>query len=232
MLPTLLSRVQQLFEFVYSRPLPPQLVVYLGDNFCPMGETSAIAVSSLHDDGRVICDHAYGFLHNEKMVGSTSSILSDRPGSEAFIKLKNMVLTQEDVETKYADFVRQDFMQGFKSAVLMPIGTRKIYGLAMQCDAAEIRGFSEYVDCVSTLLNFYETALGSGQSSLSKFISSNKDLTSRQELILTLIKEGKTNAAIGNELGYSESLIRQETIIIYKKLGVSGRRDIHPNMQD
>jgi DNA-binding NarL/FixJ family response regulator len=35
-----------------------------------------------------------------------------------------------------------------------------------------------------------------------------------------------TNAQIAHEIGYSESLIRQETVVIYRKLGVSGRKEI------
>jgi DNA-binding NarL/FixJ family response regulator len=54
-------------------------------------------------------------------------------------------------------------------------------------------------------------------------------LTERQSLILDLIKEGKTNIAIADRLGYSESLIRQETMVIYQKLGVDGRREITRN---
>jgi DNA-binding CsgD family transcriptional regulator len=53
----------------------------------------------------------------------------------------------------------------------------------------------------------------------------NQPLTERQSLILKLISEGRTNAAIADVLGYSESLIRQETIKIYAKLGCSGRNE-------
>jgi len=53
-----------------------------------------------------------------------------------------------------------------------------------------------------------------------------KELTRRQTSILVMIKEGRTNGSIASVLGYSESLIRQETIIIYKKLGVDGRREL------
>jgi DNA-binding CsgD family transcriptional regulator len=52
-----------------------------------------------------------------------------------------------------------------------------------------------------------------------------KPLSERQNLILKLISEGRTNAAIADVLGYSESLIRQETIKIYAKLGCSGRNE-------
>jgi len=56
--------------------------------------------------------------------------------------------------------------------------------------------------------------------------SKGSPLTERQELITDLIKKSKTNGQIGHMLGYSESLIRQETIIIYQKLGVEGRREL------
>jgi DNA-binding CsgD family transcriptional regulator len=44
--------------------------------------------------------------------------------------------------------------------------------------------------------------------------------------MVEMIKEGRTNVSIAAILGYSESLIRQETIIIYRKLGISGRNEL------
>ena len=41
-----------------------------------------------------------------------------------------------------------------------------------------------------------------------------------------MIKDGMTNSSIANRMGYSESLIRQESMAIYQKLGVDGRRDL------
>ena len=48
-------------------------------------------------------------------------------------------------------------------------------------------------------------------------------LSQRQQLILKLIAEGRTNSDVADMLSYSESLIRQETIRIYDFLGCSGR---------
>jgi DNA-binding NarL/FixJ family response regulator len=56
-------------------------------------------------------------------------------------------------------------------------------------------------------------------------MSQQNSLTERQELILRLISEGRTNGDIADVLGYSESLIRQETIRIYAHLGCSGRTE-------
>ena len=55
--------------------------------------------------------------------------------------------------------------------------------------------------------------------------ASNPGLSERQELVLKLIAEGRTNGDIADILGYSESLIRQETIRIYAILGCSGRNE-------
>jgi DNA-binding CsgD family transcriptional regulator len=50
-------------------------------------------------------------------------------------------------------------------------------------------------------------------------------LSQRQDLILRMISEGRTNNAIGEILQYSESTIRQETIRIFSKLGCDGRSE-------
>lgn len=52
-----------------------------------------------------------------------------------------------------------------------------------------------------------------------------ESLTDRQLIVLRLIAEGKTNAEIAQDLILSESTIRQETVRIYKALGVSARSD-------
>lgn len=49
-------------------------------------------------------------------------------------------------------------------------------------------------------------------------------LSNRQLVIAGLLERGFNNAQIGLDLGYSESLIRQETVAIYRKLKVTGRK--------
>jgi len=48
-------------------------------------------------------------------------------------------------------------------------------------------------------------------------------LTERQEVILRMMSEGRTNSAIGRLMGYSESTIKQETMKIFTKLGCNDR---------
>lgn len=49
-------------------------------------------------------------------------------------------------------------------------------------------------------------------------------LTSRQQVILQHMADGKTNSAIARLIGFSESTVRQETIEIFRKVGVNDRR--------
>jgi LuxR family maltose regulon positive regulatory protein len=53
-----------------------------------------------------------------------------------------------------------------------------------------------------------------------------KSLTPRQEKILDLMRSGLTNEDIAQKIGYSSSLVKQETMLIFSKLGVSGRKDL------
>lgn len=51
-------------------------------------------------------------------------------------------------------------------------------------------------------------------------------LTSRQLVILAALRRSTTNSTIATELKFSESLVRQETVEIYSKMGVSGRKEL------
>lgn len=49
------------------------------------------------------------------------------------------------------------------------------------------------------------------------------ELTERQSVVLDHICAGRTNAQIAHVVGFSESTVRQETMAIYRTLGVEGR---------
>lgn len=50
-------------------------------------------------------------------------------------------------------------------------------------------------------------------------------LTERQGGILQLMAKGLTNAQIAKRIGFSESTVRQETMVIYRFFGVGGRQE-------
>ena len=66
-------------------------------------------------------------------------------------------------------------------------------------------------------------ANGNAAANVSTFGGSPEDLTTRQVQILTLIADGLTNAEIALRVLLSESTVRQETVRIYRALGVNSR---------
>lgn len=56
-------------------------------------------------------------------------------------------------------------------------------------------------------------------------VTDSHSLTSRQLRVLELMAIGKTNIAIAEIIGYSESTVRQETMAIFRILGVHDRND-------
>lgn len=50
-------------------------------------------------------------------------------------------------------------------------------------------------------------------------------LTERQDDILQLMARGMTNAQIAKRIGFSESTVRQETMVLYRFFGVGGRQE-------
>ena len=84
-------------------------------------------------------------------------------------------------------------------------------------------------ESISSLLKVYESSLEikNSQGAISQFEESvNQPLSERQTTILEYLKNGMTNKAIADLIGYSESLVRHETMIIYKKLRVEGRHQL------
>ncbi|MCX6403762.1 MAG: LuxR C-terminal-related transcriptional regulator, partial [Actinobacteria bacterium] len=61
---------------------------------------------------------------------------------------------------------------------------------------------------------------------------SNDKLTDRQSIIAVEMANGSSNREIAAKIGYSESLVRQETIQIYKALQIVGRTELvaNPNL--
>ena len=68
-------------------------------------------------------------------------------------------------------------------------------------------------------------ALQSGSAPVPPRRSAPSVLTDRQAQILVLMAKGLTNSQIAKRVGFSESTVRQETMVIYRFFGVGGRRE-------
>ncbi len=112
-----------------------------------------------------------------------------------------------------------------------PVATLGVYSRDNILPNAEIEAFLKAVGSVFSMYMFRQDSrtVGAmkvrGKQISSKVESADNELSERQQVILRLITEDRTNLVIGELLGYSESTIRQETIKIYAKLGCTGRKE-------
>ena len=97
-------------------------------------------------------------------------------------------------------------------------------GLSSRSDVKRSSELTSYLSAVSGITGLYVQNLpefrGARQEGTSRRV-----LSRRQNNIINLIREKLTNREIGDELGYSESTIRQETMRIYQILNVGNRRE-------
>jgi DNA-binding CsgD family transcriptional regulator len=125
----------------------------------------------------------------------------------------------------------------WKCTILMAISPRHIASLTLHTMASDNVNDVNYFNAIRSMLSLFmkshkEQVVKSSDGKLAVTTESQERetnstrLTERQEIILRMIELGDTNNTIAERMGYSESLIRQETIAIYRKLGISGRKDL------
>jgi DNA-binding CsgD family transcriptional regulator len=134
----------------------------------------------------------------------------------------------EDWLKDYPDLSSHRYANSSKTLICWPIHIRGAY-MSVICLT-----FNQVILSNHETKNYLETIsglIGLQISSLKKLrLSVEQDsgvwdlLSTRQHKVVSMMSDGLTNSQIANELGYSQSTIRQETIKIYEILGVAGRK--------
>lgn len=224
------DRLRFIVDFMLNFPTREQLVVFLSHNVCPKGELSGVCTAALDTNGEIHFEYFYGFNQSHKDMFSVK-IMDDDPASEAMRTMKTSIINLHEVYREFSDAKKLPGITDYGTAILLPTTSRRIYIFVFAEENSEFTSFHEYFACIRSILTFWEVFTESSRiKSIPKPDLVGRDLTARQKHIFELITEGKTNAAIALILGYSESLIRQETIIIYRKLQVDGRRELRRAM--
>ena len=125
-----------------------------------------------------------------------------------------------------ADFpIRNDWVSGV-AIPAYPIGGIALFS-SVELELSELA--KVFYVAIGSLLGLYASRLPKALVAVAINVKEKIDLpqvplSDRQLVIAGLLERGFNNAQIGLEIGYSESLIRQETVAIYRKLQVTGRK--------
>ena len=229
-----LTRNVELIKVIQQKPNRLQLMTWIHKNISFPGYEPAVCFFELKDEDTIIPRHIVGFdgLTLEQLP--PVKLEENRPASNVLREMKLVVYSEEELlgqnlilvkESQDLNF-RNSEVTKWKSAAGIPIGANQGYSILFQIDVTKVDFAFENLRILESLLNAYESLVYSNSTTESTNSLLGKNLTKRQEEILSQIRSDKTNLQIALDLGYSESLIRQETMIIYKKLGVTGRKEI------
>lgn len=228
-----LARISRIAERLSVEKDLRTAIHYIALNVCSSGEPARIYLARL--DHNLMLHHLASFGFSDEFVANNSSfnLLLDPVLNEAITSQTVMIRNRDAAYFKLSADLNLDKSDSlWKSTVFLPLLPNYAATISTRVsieDSEEVKmTFSILKNVINLILDrVIETPkVRVGSTNGRAKFNSGKELSERQSLIIELVRSGMTNMAIANRLGYSESLIRQETMMIYKKMGITGRRDL------
>jgi len=218
-----LHKLLLITQILAAKPTLDQLCNFLSINHCPSGEVSRVYFAKISKDNTLTIEAAHGFEPENCFVGKEFPIEVGRPSGLAIMN-NAMIIEKNSPEyyVKYPAIRNQPLPYPWSSQISIPINNQYFMQLGRYAEMAE--GDELFYKNLQSLMQIYFSKIGKVSLEIGDLYG--KPLTARQEEILNMIKLGETNEEIAEKIGYSASLVKQETMLIYSKLGISGRRDL------
>ena len=210
-------------QILATKPTLEQLCHFLSDNHCPSGEVSRVYFAKISKNNSLTIEAAHGFEPENCYVGKEFPIEMGRPSGRSILE-NNLIIEVNTPEyyVKYPAIRNQPIPYPWNSQVSIPINDNYFMQCGRYADMAE--GDEIFYQNLQSLMQIYFSKIGKVSLEIGDLFG--KPLTPRQDEILNLMRAGKTNEEIAAKIGYSSSLVKQETMLIFSKLGISGRRDL------
>lgn len=235
-LETYFRNLESIAERIRNSPSSEELCAHLAQRVCPSGEIARVWMGRLDVDQVIRTQASFGYSVERNPRDIEKPLEANTPMPTAIRENRVIVSDISNLTKEYPEYQPYDLVSPWKSSVFIPTTTKFVYVLHLQNEISEKSLAEAYFHCLSKLLSLYHYRsnfedLGTSHKSEVNISSRpesmyGKSLTERQSEILALIKSAMTNSMIAERIGYSESLVRRETIIIYAKLGIRGRKDL------
>jgi DNA-binding CsgD family transcriptional regulator len=200
-----------------------QLTKFLSVSNCPSGELSSVYAAKVINKQSLLVESAHGYQKDGFIqAGKLFDVERGRPSGRAI--LENQLLF-DPVDAAYYEKYPADpgkVTYQWSSKVSIPINENYFI------QVSRFYPFEEndelYYQNLQSLLQIYFSKIGKVAHEAGDLYG--KALTQRQEDIYKIMKKGMTNEEIASQIGFSSSLVKQETMLIFSKLGVSGRKGL------
>ena len=207
-----------------------EIAQFLAMNTFAEEKSDCIYLGELIETGVVCTLGGFGWTSTEYSSFIDLPIQSSYPITQSIRTNEVLICTNDDAFKKeyplMSEFpLRDDWVSGI-AIPAYPIGGIALFSSIHLEITESARIF--YV-AIGSLLGLYASRLPKALVAVAITVKEKIDLpqvplSDRQLVIAGLLERGFNNAQIGLEIGYSESLIRQETVAIYRKLQVTGRK--------
>lgn len=230
-----LEKVKSLADFLRLGPknLHSLFQFVAVDTLYPLS-AFALTLNAVRLDGSLSMPAWYGLTQEQVDHLPERSVSLDTPLNRS-LRTGNVVACGSFDEYLFAgpDYPEVIFPRGFASSIAWPIPG---VGSVMTFCEREIDWNPDIELFLLTVggilsLEFAHTNLGGliHRDEYPRESVATMALTSRQWAIAEAIRRGHTNPSIAADLGFSESLVKQESMHIYRKLKVSGRKELIEN---
>ena len=228
-----LIAVEKLARYLISPGLTvPDVCKFLALETFAHLKTSAVYVSEITEDGYLAPVGTFGLA--KTVVTEWGNIpLSIEVPLTVSVRTKQLVLIRrEEAIEKFPILIESkgipDKWDSYLVTPILPFGAIALTLDSVPAIDPDLETFLRAAGALVSLFIQWSQVRVEPYSRKNSVSKSRKQgvLTERQILIKGLMKKGYTNTAIAEEIGYSESLVRQETMAIYGTLNISGRREL------
>jgi len=231
-----LGRIEKFAHFLVRPQVTiPEVCKFLVLETFSEYKSSALFATEITDDGYLTPVGSFGL--NPKSIQSWGNIPlnQDLPFTEA-VKTNSMLVVKpnEVFETFPALKNFTNISDDWDSHLICPVIPFGVFSLTLRSVPEVETEFELFVRTAFALAAFHFMRANvriPAYSPKNKKIQGKRagQLTLRQQMIKDLMQKGLTNAEIAEQIGYSESLVRHETMEIYAVLNISGRKELLDN---
>jgi DNA-binding CsgD family transcriptional regulator len=234
-----LSEVEKLIRYVTNPGVSnADLCKFLALETFAQSKISAIYAAEITADGYIAPVATFGIPAHLLENWGNISLSIKVPFCDAVKEDKVVLLKKEESLERYPSLANfEAITQEWESYLVCPILPYGLIALTLDSTPKVDKQFELFLKTVGgiTFLHFYRSKSrgengNNGQRDRS--VKKSGVLTARQETIKSLMEKGLSNPKIAEQIGYSDSLVRQETMAIFSTLNVSGRKELIERKKD
>ena len=198
-------------------------------------KASAVYAGEITKDGYIAPIGSFGLPEKTVTGWGNIPLTLKAPLTDAVKLDKIILLKKEEAFDKYPALRSYEGIpEIWETYLVCPTLPYGLLALTLDSCPKLTRELEEFIRTVSSLVSLHHQKDKlkpkiKGNSEYNSGSEKKGALSERQLLIKKLMLKGFSNPQIAAEIGYSESLVRQETMAIFAALNISGRKELLEN---